>query len=254
ARQLLDRLEPVDAFNIIAFDTQVTPLAALPLPAEEAHLRRAREFLGQIQSQGGTEMLEPLRLALQMSPARGKERVAPVVCLTDGSGYGERERLPRLRPAIGRSRIVAFGIGTAVNRHLLNKLTAAGRGFAEFLFPGENIARAVDRTLRRLGHAVLTDVDLRWEGGVVDAVLPERCPDVYRDRPLVVLGRIRGAVPPTVTVRGRLPGDSYLARLDPQQVRRHEGGVPLAALWARQHIEELMDRIWEQPREEAELR
>jgi type VI secretion system protein ImpC len=254
ARQLLDRLDAGDAFNIVTFDTAVTSLAAAPMSADEANLRRGHHFIDQIDSGGGTEMLEPLRLALLMPPAGGQERVRMVVFLTDGSVSGERELLAALRPAIGRSRIVAFGIGTAVNRHLVNKLTAAGRGFAEYLFPGENIARAVDRTLQRLGHAVLTDVELQWEGGTVEEVLPERCPDVYRDQPLVVLGRYRGVAPPALTVRGRLGGAPYEARLDAPQARRHEGGAPLTALWARQRIEELTDRMWEQPAQETELR
>jgi type VI secretion system protein ImpC len=254
ARQLLDRLEPDDAVNVVAFDHQVAPLAASPLPAEETNLRRARAFLERLQAGGGTEMLEPLRLALQMPPAGGRERARLVVFLTDGSVTGERELLAALRPAIGRTRVVAFGIGTAVNRHLINKLAAAGRGFAEFLFPGENIARAVDRTLRRIGRPVLTDVELHWDGGTVEEVLPERCPDVYLDQPLAVLGRFRGAAPPGVTVRGRLAGRPYEARLDAPQGRRHEDGAPLAALWARCCIEELMDLIWEQPHREPELR
>jgi type VI secretion system protein ImpC len=254
ARQLLDRLDPVDAFNIIAFDNEVTPLAATPLSAEETHLRRARAFLDQLQGRGGTEMLEPLRLALQMPSAGECERVRMVVFLTDGSVSGERELLTALRPVIGRSRILAFGIGTAVNRHLINKLTAAGRGFAEFLFPGENIARVVDRTLRRLGHPVLTDVELHWQGSSVEEVFLEQRPDVYLDRPLVVLGRFRGASPPAVTIRGRLAGKAYTAQLEPQQACQHAGGVPFVALWARQRIEELMDRIWEHPQQEATLR
>jgi type VI secretion system protein ImpC len=254
ARQLLDRLDPQDAFNFIAFDTQLTLLAAMPLTAEEAHLRRARIFLDQIQAGGNTEMLEPLRLALQMPPAGGRERVRMLVFLTDGSIHGERELLAALRPAIGRSRIVAFGIGTAVNRHLLKKLTAAGRGFAEFLFPNENIARVVDRTLKRLSHAVLTDVELQWEGSSVEDVLPERCPDVYRDKPLMVLGRFRGAAPPTLTIQGRLAGEPYAVQLSSPHMDQHEEGVPLAVLWARQCIEELMDRIWEQPHNEPSLR
>jgi hypothetical protein len=177
-----------------------------------------------------------------------------VLFLTDGSVHGERELLAALRPSIGRSRIVAFGIGTAVNRHLINKLTAAGRGFAEFLFPGENITRPVDRTLRRLRHPVLTDIELQWQENGVEEALPEQCPDVYGDQPLVVMGRFPGDVPPALTVRGRLAGEAYHARLGPLQVHAHEGGVPLAALWARQRIEELMDQIWELPAKEPELR
>jgi type VI secretion system protein ImpC len=37
-------------------------------------------------------------------------------------------------------------------------------------------------------------------------------------------------------------------------MHQHDKGVPLAVLWARQRIEELMDRIWEQPHNEPSLR
>ncbi|MBI3461936.1 MAG: protein kinase, partial [Planctomycetes bacterium] len=254
ARQLLDRLEPQDTFNIIVFNSTVTPLAGAPLRAEERELRRARAFLDQLRADGGTEMLEPLRLALQTSTSTSVERLRMVVFLTDGSVHGERELLAALRPVIGRTRIVAFGIGTAVNRHLINKLAAAGRGFAEFIFPGENITRVIDRTMRRLSRAVLTDVELASDGGAITQLLPEKCPDVYCSQPLVVLGRVAGSEPPTVTLRGRLAGKSYTATFGPQQMSRHEGGVPLVALWGRQQIESLMDRMWEHPGEELQLR
>ena len=199
-RQLLDRLDPDDTFNIIAFNATATPMAACPATAEPTALRRGWAFLDSMDAGGGAEMLEPLRLALQMPPADAPHRIRTVVVLTAGSIRGERQLLRTLRPVIGQSRIIAFGIDTSVNRHFAHKLAAAGRGFAVFLHPGDNIAPAVERTLQRLSQPVLTGVELGWADSRIEEVMPEGIPDVYRDQPLVVLGRFRGASPPTTHI------------------------------------------------------
>jgi len=252
-RQLLERLSPDDTFNIIAFNDRVELVADVPLVANDAELRRARAFLDRITARDGTEMLEPLRLALRQPAADGPPRQRTVVFLTDGSVHGELELLAALRRDIGTARIVAFGIGTAVNRHLINKLAGASRGAAEFIYPGENIARVVDRTLARLSHPVLTDVELEWatpEGGIVR----RPCPDLFLDQPLFVIERFAGLQPPRVALRGRLGDQPYVHELTSADARRHAGGVRLCVLRARQSIETLMDELWEHPQNHDELR
>ena len=132
------------------------------------------------------------RLCLQRARTAGR----PAPAHRPGSDHGLGDRRCRQPPSA---------------RH---KLTAAGRGFAEFLFPGENLARAVERTLSRFRHAALTDIELHWDGPVED-VLPERCPDVLRSQPLLVLGRFRGAAVPRLTLHGRLAGEPYSATIAP---------------------------------------
>jgi len=63
----------------------------------------------------------------------------------------------------------------------------------------------------------------------------------------MVVGKYHRSAPPALTIRGDLAGTAYEATLAAANVRRHEGGVPLAALWARQRIQDLMDRMWEHP-------
>ena len=130
ARQLLDRLEPEDVFNVIAFDNEVTPLASAPLPAEEANLRRARAFLEKLEARGGTEMLEPLRMALSQPRMDDVERVRMVVFLTDGSVYGERELLAALRPV--------FDQADAVGKALLSQTSRDEAGMVCIIFDVQN--------------------------------------------------------------------------------------------------------------------
>ena len=282
ALHMVDQLKPDDAFNIIAFGSNVRPLSASLLQATSDEVRRARAFIEQIGDLGGTELLEPLRMALLqvvlpqapatpdhtntlldslLKPFRrrstGETQDLPdqlVVFLTDGSVSREREILNAIRPEIGQTRIVAFGIGVAVNRHLINKLTAASRGVAEFLVPGENITDRVDRVLHRLRHPVMTDIELKFDKDRIFDIIPERIPDLYCELPLQVTGRFRGTLPPKILLNGRTNDGHYAQEIIPDQVGRKAVGVPLSALWARRKLETLMDQLWEHPEQTEVIR
>ncbi len=254
--QLIESLEPMDRFNLIAFDHTVTRFSDHSVAADPSNVRGACKFLDRLEPGRGTEMLQPLRLALQSSRPDGAAAARMVVFVTDGSVDGEREMLAELRDEIGQSRIVGFGIGTAVNRHWMNKLTQAGRGFAVYIYPGENITRVVDCTLRRLSQPILTDVQLLWQGDddQVEQVLPAQPPDLYQNRPLMVVGRYRGRTCPALTIQGHCGDQAYEVTIPADDVRQHDGGVSLRTLWARQQIEALMDQIWEHPEQKDPLR
>jgi len=282
ALHMLDHLKPDDAFNIIAFGSNVRPLSASMLTATLDEVRRARAFIEPLGDLGGTELLEPLRMALlqvvspQAPPtpgpanflldsllkpfrrrSHGETQDLPdqlVIFLTDGSVSREREILNAVRPEIGQTRIVAFGIGVAVNRHLINKLTAASRGVAEFLVPGENITDRVDRVLHRLRHPVMTDIELKFDKDRIFDIIPETIPDLYCELPLQLTGRFRGTLPPMILLNGRTNDGDYAQEIIPEQVGRKAVGLPLSALWARRKIETMMDQLWEHPDQSEVLR
>ena len=55
---------PADRFNVIRFDHTMDVLFADTVPADSAHLGRARAFVGALEAQGGTVMVPAMRAAL----------------------------------------------------------------------------------------------------------------------------------------------------------------------------------------------
>src|SRR5690606_22862688 len=127
----LDRLEEGDTFQIIRFSDTSSQLGASPVPATRQNLEQARRYLESLNGTGGTEMVEGVRAALDFphDPAR----LRCVSFLTDGYIGNERDILAELHRRIGSSRVLSFGVGSSVNRYLLERMAKVGRGAVAYL-------------------------------------------------------------------------------------------------------------------------
>ncbi len=226
---------------MVAFDGAAQSMTAAPLPGTPENVARAKAWLGRLQGGGGTEMLEGVRAALA-APADPR-RLRMVVFCTDGFIGNEPEIIEAVEALRGRARVFGFGIGSSVNRYLVEGVARAGRGAAEVVDLSEPIDDAVARLFRRLDRPVLTDLEVSFEGAAVTDLLPARLPDLFAGQPLAVAGRVRGGVPSRVLLRGRLGERPWEARLP---VAPHAGAAAATAqpvvgtLWARRRIDELL--------------
>jgi Ca-activated chloride channel family protein len=234
----LQNLDPADSVQVIRFGDDATLFAPAPLPATEQNLERAHAFVGALRANGGTEMLTGMRAALD--GPRDPERLRYVVFLTDGYIGNESEVFDAVRSRIGSSRILSLGVGSSVNRYLLEGIARLGRGAAGFLLHDEAPGRAVALLWERIGHPALTDVSVDWGGATVDEVFPPRMPDLFAGQPVVVTARYHGAPPTSVQLRGRV-GRGYVAFDVVTDTDHCDALAALPAVWARRKIMSLSD-------------
>lgn len=245
-RACLRSLNPGDSFNIFPFDNHVERLAPAPLPFTQQSVDAADAFIAGIEARGGTEIVGALSAALDQPRDPGRLRV--VVFLTDGAVGNEDAVLQALASRLNEARVFAFGVGSAVNRFLLDRLAAVGRGSAEYIMPGEPIEPAVQRFQRRAAMPLVSDISLDWGGLRVSDELPAPLPDLYAGQPLVVLARYSGAGDQSgaVTVRGRTPRGPFAERVEvalPAATPDRRGAwAALPKLWARARIAALEDQ------------
>lgn len=239
----LDALGPDDTFQIVAFDGAAQAMTAAPVPGAPEEVARAKGWLSRLSGGGGTEMLEGIRAALG-APADPR-RLRLVVFCTDGFIGNEAEIIEAVSAMRGSARVFGFGIGTSVNRYLVEGVARAGRGAAEVVDLREPPDEAVARLFHRLDRPVLTDLEVSFEGAQVTDLLPARLPDLFAGQPLVLAGRTQGGAPARVVLRGRLGQAPWEARL-PVASGRADAAVagteqPVAGtLWARRRIDELV--------------
>ena len=154
----------------------------------------------------------------------------------DGLSLGEIQR------HLGSSRIFSFGIGSSVNRYLIEHMAKLGRGAVAYLGPNDSAARVMDDFIERIRHPALTDVQIDWGGLAVSDVFPRPLPDLFVGRPILVTGRWHGGSPTSVRLTG-LAGGQRLSWNVP--VSAADPGLPgrgLAGVWARQKIAALSDQ------------
>jgi len=233
----LDRLGPADTFQIIDFADSASTFSPKPLPVSAENVARARTYLARLRASGGTNQLVGIHAALSM-PA-DPARLRFVVFMTDGYIGNEREVIALTKKEIGKSRIFGFGVGSSVNRYLLDEVSLVGRGAAEYLRPHQPAEEMIDRFYRRIGKPYLTDVSIDWGGLDVEESYPRTLRDLSAFEPLVVSARYRRAGKGTVTVRGRLTGRVFEQRLAVELPDTSRDNPAIARVWAREKIADL---------------
>ncbi len=238
ARESLKTLGPRDTFDLIRFANGSSMLSDKPLPNDSASVERGLAWLDSLEGGGGTEMLEGFKAAFARPPDPDRLRV--VVFLTDGYIGNEHEILAAISPVVGQARIYTFGIGSSVNHYLLDRMAALGRGAYVFVRPDESPDEAVDRFRSWVTRPYLTDLSIDWGALAVADPVPEKLPDLGSGQTLTVVGRYLAAGAGEVIVRGKLGGRYWEQRLQVALPEREAAHAPLASVWARHRIEELL--------------
>jgi len=166
-------------------------------------------------------------------------RLRIVLFLTDGYVGNEDEVLATVHAKLGASRLFSFGVGTAVNRYLLEEMATFGRGTATVVRPDEDTKAAVERLHGRIATPVLTDIAIDWKGLAVEDLEPAAPPDLFLGQPLVLHGRYRAAGRATIEVRGNLGGRRVTLPVAVDLPEREDRDGAVAAVWAKARIREL---------------
>jgi Ca-activated chloride channel family protein len=240
---LIGGLRPSDSFNVMLFSGGSRMLAPQSVPATMANINQALHVLRETTGGGSTEIVPALKRIAALPKTPDVSRT--VIVVTDGFVAVESEVFQLVRRQLGQSNLFAFGIGSSVNRHLIEGMARAGQGEAFVVTRPELAAAQAERLRRMIESPVLTRVMARFEGMDTYDVEPQTLPDVLGGRPVVVFGKWRGD--------GLLPKDARLVveGLTPQGPWRSEVAAdaaerPAAAAlrhrWARRRIETLSDQ------------
>ncbi len=164
-----------------------------------------------------------------------------LVLVTDGYVDVEREAFDLVRQSLHSANLFAFGIGTAVNRHLIEGLARVGKG-EPFIVTGPAEAEpTADRFREYVSAPLLVGVEVSFDGLEVYDVDPPSLPDLFAERPLLVFGKWKGAPRGTITLRAKVGSTPWNETIDVAREGRMVEGNALAYLWARERIAQLSD-------------
>jgi Ca-activated chloride channel family protein len=235
----LDGLYPQDTFNLITFAGDTHVLFERPVPATPENMRKAQAFLASRSGGGGTEMMKAIRTALDPSDAQNHVRI--VCFMTDGYVGDDMQIIGEVKKH-PNARVFAFGIGSSVNRYLLDKMAEEGRGEVEYVSLKDDGSLAARRFHERVRNPLLTDISVDWGGLSVADVYPKRIPDLFGAKPVVITGRYTGSGTGTVKLKGKMGGQDFVREIPvnlPESEANHD---VLATLWARTRIDDLMSQ------------
>lgn len=259
-KNLVTDLRETDMFNLILFSDEAYQLSDMSLAATEENAKRAIRMIDAQEGGGGTELLPALKKAVAI-PA--KENVSrSVVVITDGYIFDEADIFRLIGENAGTSDFFSFGIGSSVNRYLINGIARTGQG-EPFVVTDEKEA---DKTAKQfqtyIQSPVMTDIDVSFEGFDVYDVEPAVLPTLYAQKPVILLGKWRGEPAGSVRITGKTGSGAYeqsvsVAQILPnaEQVRTKTAddttaqspsavtleSNTLSYLWAQKKVERLTD-------------
>ncbi len=238
-RELVGGLRATDTFNVLLFSGGSELLAEHSLPATPANVALAAQLIDGSHGGGGTELLPALTRAFGLSKSAGLSRSFVVV--TDGYIGQDRAAIELVRSRLSDANVFAFGIGSSVNRYLIEGVAKAGAG-EPFVVTEPSQAGEVARRLREyIRSPVLTDVKVAYEGFDAYDVEPKASPDLLAERPLVIQGKYRGQPRGFVSVSGVTGKGGFSQRFDVGQLSSRPEHRALSFLWARSRVASLSD-------------
>lgn len=253
ALQVLQGLEPGEAFNVVDYSDSVASFSQVPVSKNGATEADARAYVERLRDGGGTNIRDALVEALRARPDAGALPI--VLFLTDGLPTVGETREAAIREAVlaaneHKRRVFTFGVGYDVNAPLLTGIATATRGATTFVLPNENVESKVSEVFRRLTGPVLAEPRL----AVLDAsgavttraareLLPATLPDLFDGDQLVLLGQYQGSGPITFRLSGDYYGQTrdFAFTFDLGRASARNAYVP--RLWASRKIAVLVDAI-----------
>ncbi|MCD4708433.1 MAG: VWA domain-containing protein, partial [Candidatus Sabulitectum sp.] len=229
-RQFVRGMNPDDSFQIMRFSETASSMSSEPMENTAANVRRGIEYINSMSGMGGTVMIEGVRACVGYP--EDPERMRYIIFLTDGYIGNESEILSELRTTLGEhTRLFSIGVGSSVNRYLIEGLAEEGRGYAVYVGLDQNPKTAVEDVYNKINNPYLVDIEIDWGNLDVTEVYPREIRDLYDGEPLVVVGRYNESGRDEITISGTLNGRHWERSMNVKLVS--SGGSPAAdRLWA----------------------
>ncbi|HCU36140.1 MAG TPA: trypsin [Armatimonadetes bacterium] len=241
-RRCLKGMNPNDSFQVIRFSESASALSDRPLPNTPGNVKKGLKYVDDMQGMGGTEMIEGIKASLSYPP--DPERVRIVCFMTDGYIGNENEILAAIEKLLGNARLFSFGVGSSVNRYLLDRMAEVGRGMVQYVRPDEETETCVSRFYERIDKPFLMDIDIDWNGLKVTDLYPRRIPDLFSAQPVIIHGRYTQGGKADIVLKGTVGGEAYSQPLAVELPSANAEDEAMASLWARARVEDLMARMY----------
>jgi Ca-activated chloride channel homolog len=244
----LDNLRPEETFNLITFSGDTKILFPGPVSPTKENIAAAKHVLAGAYGSGGTEMMKAIRTALgdDVEPDKQSSATQPlrvVVFMTDGYVGNDAEIVAEVKKH-PESRVFAFGIGTAVNRFLLSKMSEEGHGEVEYVTDPKEAQPAADRLYERVHSPLLTNISIDWKGLPVAEIYPAEIPDLFAAKPIVITGRYTEGAKGAIEIRGIQAGGEFHRKVAVEFPVDNAGNAVLEKIWARRKVDDLMSQDW----------
>lgn len=238
-KRMLSGLKPGEKFNIIFFSGDSKVLFPELREASKENIKMADSMLAMARAGGGTELIEALKTAysFKINPEASRS----IMVITDGYVSCEKEAFDLIRENLGNTNLFTFGIGSSVNRFLIEGMSRIGIGESFIVTNALESAPIADKFFEYVSSPLLTNIAVEYNGFDAYEQEPRFIPDLFANRPIIICGKWKNKASGEIIVKG-LSGNQKLSVTIPVNLFAViDKSNALQYLWAREKLMRLSD-------------
>jgi len=134
------------------------------------------------------------------------------------------------------SNFFCFGIGSSVNRLLLEGMAFMGNGEPMIVVNESKAEQQAEKFRNYINRPVLSQI--KTDFGAIEAydIEPGSTPDMLAERPIIIFGKYKGNRTGTITVSGKTGTQPYEKSFDLSAMKPNPAFSAIRYLWARERI------------------
>ncbi|RIB10468.1 von Willebrand factor type A domain-containing protein [Gigaspora rosea] len=173
--QLLLRSLPEDClFNVVSFGSHFDSLFTKSQPYSEESFSKAIKHAQEMDANyGGTDIYNPLKWTFENSK---NDMPTSVFLLTDGQVYNVDQIIELIKSSEEKKkddlRLFSIGIGDSVSHHLVESVSRAGKGYAQFVTNNERMDKKILGMLKNAIKPPIKDYNITWTNQILEDTLP----------------------------------------------------------------------------------
>jgi Ca-activated chloride channel homolog len=238
-RSLIGGLRSTDTFNVILFAGKSSVMAPASVPATKKNILKALSVIDDQKGSGGTRLISALKEAMLMS--HDKDTSRSIVIVTDGYISADKKAFTMIKENLNETNVFAFGIGTSVNRYLIEGIARAGKGMPFVVTTKGDAPSTANKFREYIESPVLTGITVDYSGFNTYSIEPSAIPDLMATRPIQIFGKWKGRPDGTITITGVGGTGEYRQTFDVSKTQPRDEHQALKYLWARARVMELSD-------------
>ncbi len=237
-KDLLSNLRPKDKFNVVLFAGAGNLMSPQSMNANPENIQKAITFVDSQEGGGGTELMTALKTAYAI-PRTENNLSRTFVIATDGYVDIEHETFDFIRNHGGKTNFFTFGIGSSVNRYLLEGMAFMGKGEPAIILNEHEAIEKARKFRQQIKTPILTNIQVNYGALQVYDVEPMAVPDMLAERPIIIFGKYKGKAQGTITVSGKTGNGVYSQTFDLASAKPSNSNSAIRYLWARERIKML---------------
>ncbi len=238
-KDLIGNIRKTDKFNLILFAGSSQMMASSSVPAVDENINQAIKLIDGQQGGGGTELLPALERALSLPVDDGFSR--SVIIITDGYISAEKQAFRLINDNLNKSSFFSFGIGSSVNRYLIEGMAKAGLGEPFVVTKPQEAPATAGRFREYVELPVLTDIKVSYNGFDAYDIEPPNIPTLFAQRPIILFGKWQGEPAGSIQVSGISGSSNYVHDIQVSKAQSNEDNSAIRYLWARERVARLTD-------------